>query len=290
MLSLFLVNGLVLAGTYAILAAGFNLIFGVARIMNFSHTGLYMMGAYMMYIFIAIVEIPLLPSIVLAILAPTLLAVLFYIFFVDRVKEHEYSVIILTVALVFLIQEIFLLKFGGSVRGIPVFIEGYLDIIGIRVSYQHLISLIICVLVLIGLVWVLNRTKLGNAIRAVSQNTEVANLMGINVSTIQVITVGLSAILAGIAAVVMSPLFSIEPYMWGGPLIIILAAVVVGGLGSIKGCIIGAAFLAFIEIAVVSFIPSGGYLRGVVSLLAMVLVLIFKPDGLFGVVFEEERL
>jgi branched-chain amino acid transport system permease protein len=290
MLSLFLVNGLVLAGTYAILAAGFNLIFGVARIMNFSHTGLYMMGAFMMYIFIALVEIPLFPSIILAIFAPTLLAVLFYQFFIDRVKEHEYSVIILTVALVMLIQEGFLLKFGGSVRGIPVFIEGYADIIGIRVSYQHLLSLIICVIVLIGLGWLLTRTKLGNAIRAVSQNTEVSNLMGINVSTIQIITVGLSAILAGIAAVVMAPLFSIEPYMWSGPLIIILAAVVVGGLGSIKGCIIGATILAFIEVGVVSFLPSGGYLRGVVSLLAMVLVLIFKPEGLFGIVFEEERL
>jgi branched-chain amino acid transport system permease protein len=290
MLSLFLVNGLVLGGTYAILAAGFNLIFGVARIMNFSHTGLYMLSAYVMYILITILEIPLIPSIFLAIISPTILSIFFYQVFVNRVKEHEFSVIILTLGLIMIVQEVFLLFFGGSVRGVPLYIEGYADIIGIRVSYQHLFSLFVCVFVLIGLGWVLNRTKLGNAIRCVSQNTEVANLMGINVSTIQVMTVGLSALLAGIAAVVMVPLFSIEPYMWAGPLIIILAAVVVGGLGSIKGCIIGGFLLAFVEVAVVSFIPQGGFLRGVVSLMTMVLVLIIRPEGMFGIVFEEERL
>jgi branched-chain amino acid transport system permease protein len=290
MLSLFLVNGLVLAGTYAILAAGFNLIFGVARILNFSHTGLYMLSAYVMYILVSLVEMPLLLSIFVAIISPAILALFYYQVFVNRVKEHEYSVIILTLALVMIIQEVFLLRFGGNVRGIPVYVEGYADIIGIRVSYQHVFSVVVCLIVLAGLGWVLTRTKLGNAIRAVSQNTEVANLMGINVSTIQIITVGISAILAGIAAVLIVPLFSIEPYMWAGPLTIILAAVVLGGLGSIKGCIIGATILAFIEVAVVSFVPAGGYLRGVVSLFSMVVVLILKPEGLFGVVFEEERL
>jgi branched-chain amino acid transport system permease protein len=114
--------------------------------------------------------------------------------------------------------------------------------------------------------------------------------MGINVGRIQLATVGISALLAGIAAIMVVPLFSIEPQMWLNPLIIILAAVVLGGMGSVKGCIIGAFFLALIEIAVVSFVPAGGYLRGVASLVAMVIILIIRPEGLFGVVFEEERL
>jgi branched-chain amino acid transport system permease protein len=290
MLSLFLVNGLVLGGTYAILAAGFNLIFGVARIMNFSHTGLYMLSAFVMYILITMLGFPVLASIILAMIAPVLLAMFFYQFFIHRVKEHEFSVIILTFSMVLIIQEVFLVIFKGNVRGIDVYIRGYTEILGSRVSYQHVFSIVVCILVLMALGFLLTRTKLGNAIRAVSQNTEVANLMGINVGRIQLATVGISALLAGIAAVVVVPLFSIEPHMWLHPMIIILAAVVLGGMGSIKGCIIGAFILAFIEIGVVAFAPAGGYLRGVASLLAMVFVLIMKPEGLFGIVFEEERL
>jgi branched-chain amino acid transport system permease protein len=290
MLSLFIVSGLVLGGTYAILAAGFNLIFGVARVMNFSHTGLYMLSAYIMYIFLVVVDLPVLPSIFLAIIVPIILAMFFYQFFINRVKEHEFSVIILTVALVLIIQETFLIKFGGNLRGVEVYIPGYLEIAGSRVSNQHIFSIGVCIIVLIALGWLLTRTRLGNAIRAVSQNTEAANLMGMNVSHIQLATVGMSAALASIAAVAVVPLFSIEPQMWLNPLIIILASVVLGGMGSIKGCIIGAFFLAFVEIAVVSFVPAGGYLRGVASLMAMVIILIMRPEGLFGVVFEEERL
>jgi branched-chain amino acid transport system permease protein len=229
-------------------------------------------------------------AILVAVFSPPILAVIFYKLLIERIKEYEFPVIILTFALVLLIQEGFLIAFQANLLGIEPYIPGFTEIFGASVSNQHLFALIIGGIILLGVWWLLSRTWLGNAIKAVSQDTETANLMGMDVSFIQMITVGISALLAGLAAVVVAPLFSIEPHMWFHPLIIVLAAVVLGGLGSLKGAVVGAFFLAFVEVAVISFIPQGSFLREAISLLAMVIVLTFRPEGLFGVVFEEERL
>jgi len=288
--SLLVVNGLVLGSTYAVLAVGFALIFSVARLLNFAHTGLYMLSAYLMYIFMSVLGYSVALGIVAAIVCPPILAVIFYKVLIERVKEHEFPIIILTFSLVWLIQEAFLISFDANLLGIEPYISGFTEFFGIRVSNQHIFAFMVCVIVLIGLWLLLARTRLGNAIRAVSQDIETANLMGINVNLIEMITVGISAVLAGISAVVVAPLFAIDPHMWLHPLIVILAAVVLGGLGSLKGAIIGAFFLGFVEVGVVSLIPQGSFLRGAISLLAMVIVLTIRPDGLFGVIFEEERL
>ena len=288
--SLLVVNGLVLGSTYAVLAVGFALIFSVARLLNFAHTGLYMLSAYLMYIFMSVLGYSVVIAIIAAIIAPPILAIVFYKVLIERVKEHEFPIIILTFSLVWLIQEAFLISFDANLLGIEPYISGFTEFFGIRVSNQHIFAFVICVLVLIGLWQLLAHTRLGTAIRAVSQDTETANLMGINVSLIEMITVGISAVLAGVSAVVVAPLFAIDPHMWLHPLIIVLAAVVLGGLGSLKGAVIGAFFLGFVEVAVVSLIPQGSFLRGAISLLAMVIVLTIRPDGLFGVIFEEERL
>ncbi len=289
-LALFLINGLVLGSTYAVLAVGFALVFSVARLLNFSHTGLYMLSAFVMYLFISTLGLTLPLAILVAVFSPPILAVIFYKLLIERIKEYEFPVIILTFSLVLLIQEGFLIAFQANLLGIEPYIPGFTEIFGASVSNQHLFALIIGGIILLGVWWLLSRTWLGNAIKAVSQDTETANLMGMDVSFIQMITVGISALLAGLAAILVAPLFSIEPHMWFHPLIIVLAAVVLGGLGSLKGAVVGAFFLAFIEVAVISFIPQGSFLREAISLLAMVIVLTFKPEGLFGVVFEEERL
>lgn len=288
--SLLLVNGLVLGSTYAVLAVGFALIFSVARLLNFAHTGLYMLSAYLMYILISVMDLSVSVAVVVAIVCPPIIAVIFYKLLIERVKEHEFPIIILTFSLVWLIQETFLISFDANLLGIEPYVTGFTEFSGIRVSNQHIFAFAVCMLVLFGLWQLLAHTRLGIAIRAVSQDTETANLMGINVGLIEMSTVGISAALAGVAAVVVAPLFAIDPHMWLHPLIIVLAAVVLGGLGSLKGAFIGAFFLGFVEVTVVSVIPQGSFLRGAISLLAMVIVLTLRPDGLFGVVFEEEKL
>jgi len=144
--------------------------------------------------------------------------------------------------------------------------------------------------VLLAIWLLLTKTKLGIAIRATAQDTEVANLMGINVSRILLIAMGVAAALSAIAGIVVAPLWVVYPYMWMNPLVMIMAIVVLGGLGSIKGSLIGAFIIGLVEAAVVFYLPGGAFLRSAIALLVMVIILVVRPEGLYGVVFEEERL
>ena len=285
-----LVNGLISGGIYALLAAGFSLVFGVAKIMNMAHTAFYMICAFFVFIGGVKLGLPTALSAVLAIVITGIVAMACYRFFFDRVKQHMTAVMIISIALAILFQEIFLIAFGGYFQNVPPFVSGFTEIAGIRVSYQHLIAVGASVISLSAIWFLLSKTRTGNAIRAVADDREIANVMGIDVSRISMVTMGISVVLAGIAAVVVAPIFMVHPLMWTHPLIIILAAVVLGGLGSVKGAVIASLMLGFAETAVVSLVPDGAFLRGAVSLSVMVFVLMIRPEGLFGVEFEEERL
>ena len=347
-----LVNTLVKGGIYALLAIGFSLIFGVARMLNLAHTAFYMLAAYALYtcayllgldpvssIVLALVVAFLmsvgtyslfiffrLPSIVSIILSAVIallliwfgtgfilgmggdvsltkaviLSVIFSLFiaggayklFIERIREHHITVLLITLALAMVFQEyIFLMPaFGGHYLGAPSFVSGYWEIIGVKVSYQNLLTLGASLLVLLGVWALLSKTKLGIAIRATAQDTEVANLMGIDVSRILLIVMGIASALAAIAGVLVAPTLVLEPHMWMPPFIMMLAIIVLGGLGSIKGSFIGAFILALVEVLVVYLLPEGAFLKGAFALAVMVGVLVFRAEGLFGVAFEEERL
>jgi branched-chain amino acid transport system permease protein len=133
------------------------------------------------------------------------------------------------------------------------------------------------------------KTKLGLAIRSTAEDREVANLMGINESRVAMITMGISVGLAALTGAIVVPLTILDPFMWMHPLIMMMAVVVLGGLGSIKGSFVAAYILGFAESMVVFLAPMGSFLKGSVALSIMIIVLIIRPEGLFGVVFEEER-
>ena len=285
-----LINGLIVGGMYALLAVGFALIFSVARILNMAHTAFYMISAYVIYIGSSMLHLSLFPSIVMAIFTTVILGILCFYLFYDRIKEHEFAVMIIAVALASSFQEILLLIFGGTIRAIPPLAKGFYDIGGTNVSYQHIFAFLLSALILIVLWIVLSKTKLGSAIRAVAQDSEIANLMGISVRRIYVTVMAISVGLAAVSAAVMGPIYMISPLMWGQPLVIVLAAVVLGGEGSIGGAVIAAFILGYAESIVVFMVPGGAFLGGAASMVVMVLVLLVRPEGLFGVLFEEERL
>ena len=284
-----LISGLVNSGVYALLALGFSLIFGVARIVNIAHTAFYMLAAYALYGLLVIAKIPLLLAIPLAVVAVVALSMVCYKLVIEPVRQHESAVLIATIALALIFQESLLVAFGGSFRGIPNAVEGVVSIIGVRVSYQRLIVLAVVALTLVATWYLLNRTRLGLAIRTAANDQEIANLMGINVGRVAMYTVGISVALAAIAGVVVAPVFVVDPLMWLAPLVTMLAIVVLGGLGSLKGSVIGAFIIGYVEAITVFAVPSGSYLKGAVALSIMILVLLIRPEGLFGVVFEEER-
>jgi branched-chain amino acid transport system permease protein len=114
--------------------------------------------------------------------------------------------------------------------------------------------------------------------------------MGINVSTILFTVMGIAAALAAVAGVLVAPTLILEPRMLWPPFVMVMAIITLGGLGSVKGAVVGAFILALVEVLVVFLLPTGAFLKGAFALLVMVIVLIVRPEGLFGVVFEEERL
>jgi len=284
-----LVTGLVNGGVYALLAIGFSLIFGVARIVNIAHTAFYMLAAYCFYTLLTKTGLGFLLSGVIAVAAVTLFSMLCYRLVIEPVREHESAVLISTIALALIFQEVMLYLFGGHFLGIPSTIEGGIRILGVSVPYQRVLILVVAAIML-GAVWLLlYRTRLGLAIRATANDLEVASLMGMNVNRVAMATVAISVGLAAIAGVIATPVVSVHPHLWLDPLVIMLAIVVLGGLGSLKGSLIGALVIAYVEAITVFALPAGAYLKGAVALLIMVVVLLVRPEGLFGVAFEEER-
>lgn len=284
-----LVTGLINGGVYALLAIGFSLIFGVARIVNIAHTAFYMLAAYCFYALLVKAGLGMLLAGVIAVAAVVAFSVLCYRLVIEPVREHEAAVLIATIALALIFQETMLLTFGGHFLGIPSTLEGVVSVLGVSIPYQRVLILVVAAAMLFATWWLLHRTRLGLAIRATANDLEVANLMGMNVHRVAMATVGISVALAAIAGVVVAPVFVVDPFMWLAPLVTMLAIVVLGGLGSLKGSLIGALIIGYVEAITVFALPQGSFLKGAVALTIMVIVLLVRPEGLFGVAFEEER-
>lgn len=284
-----LITGLITGSMLALLAISFSLIFGVARIVNIAHTAFYMVAAYCIFSLTGKFGLNPLMGMMVAVVVVTVFGLLAYKFLIDPIREHEAAVLIATIALAMIFQEAMLLTFTGDYRTVSALIEGYFVVAGVKVFYQQVLTFGV-VLVVLGLLWaLLMKTKLGLAIRSTAEDREVANLMGMNDSRLAMVTMGISVALAGFTGAVIAPLTVLSPYMWMEPLIMMMAVVVLGGLGSIKGSFVAAYILGFTEALVVFMIPKGAFLKGSVALTIMILVLLLRPEGLFGVSFEEER-
>jgi branched-chain amino acid transport system permease protein len=284
-----IISGLISGSMFALLAIGFSLIFGVARIVNIAHTAFYMVAAYCIFFVAREFGFNPILGMLTAILVVTLFGLVAYKLFIDPIREHEAAVLIATIALAMIFQEIMLLIFTGDFLSVSPLIAGFFLLFGVKVFYQQLLTFGVA-LVMLGVLWFfLMKTKLGLAIRSTAEDREVANLMGMNESRLAMMTMGISVGLAAFTGAVVVPLTILNPFMWMEPLIIMMAVVVLGGLGSLKGSFVAAYILGFAEALVVFLIPKGAFLKGSIALSIMILVLLIRPEGLFGVAFEEER-
>ena len=290
MLPIILIKGAMIGAVYASLAVGFSLVFGVAKIINLAHTAFFMLAAYAMYALVMLYHLPILAATGLMLIGVSLLAILAYLLFLDRIREHEGAVILVTVALGIAFQEIVLLMYESTFRAVEPFLHGIVDIFGVTVPKQELLIFGVTTACLVGVLLFLYKTRLGLCLRVTSQDRETANLMGINVKWVCLVSVVVAVALAAVAGAVVSPTITVEPYMWAHPLVMMFAAVILGGLGSVKGSFIGAFILGYTEVLVVFLVPTGSFIKGSVAMLIMVIILLVRPEGLYGVVFEEERL
>jgi len=179
-----LITGLITGSMLALLAIGFSLIFGVARIVNIAHTAFYMIAAYTIYFLSAKLGLSPVPAMLIAVLVVTALGLLAYRFLIDPIRDHEAAVLIATIALAMILQEAMLLIFTGDYLTVSALIPGYFIIGGVKVFYQQVLTFGV-VLVILSVLWLLlMKTRLGLAIRSTAEDREVANLMGMNESRV----------------------------------------------------------------------------------------------------------
>src|SRR2546430_16819523 len=225
-----------------------------------------MLAAYCFYALMVKVGLGFVVSALVAVGAVTALSVICYRLVIEPVREHEAAVLIAPIALALIFQELMLFSFGGHYLGIPSTLEGGMRVLGVSIPYQRLLILVVAA-VMLTIVWfVLYRTRLGLAIRATANDLEVANLMGMNVQRIAMATVALSVALAAVAGVVVAPVFVVDPFMWLPALVTMLAIVVLGGLGSMKGSLIGALLIGYVEASTVFALPPRAYPQRAVAL------------------------
>ena len=275
-----LVYGAVISAIYAMLAVGFTLIFGVARILNLAHGSFYALGAYGVYTFTALLHLPLWLACLLAILCVAAFGMAMERVLVRPLRRSSLAVLLITLAVALMVEQILLLIFGSEARNVPSMVNATYHFAGVDISAQRLLALASAILILTGLWLFMQHTRLGSAILAISQDAEAAQYMGIPSDRIYSIVMGLSAGIAAAAGILVAPFQTVIPGMGLLPLVKAFAIVVVGGLGSIPGSIVGALLLGYSE-TIIAFKISIEWSQ-IVSVAAVLITLIVRPAGFFG--------
>jgi branched-chain amino acid transport system permease protein len=279
-----LIYGAVQSGVYALLAVGFSLIFGVARVINLSHGAFYMLGAYATYALYAHFHVPLVISILGGTALVFIIAAMMDRWVVKRVRDSMIKVLMITLALSLFFEQVIFKIFGPEHRDIPGLVSGKVTLWGVDIAGQRLLALGISFMVILILWLIITRTKLGNALLATAQDPEAAQLMGINTQRIFTLTMGISAILAALAGAIVASFITVDPEMGLLPMIKAFTIVILGGLGSVGGSIIAAILIGYMETLVAYLISFN--VTELVPLVVIFLVLILRPSGLFGKRFE----
>jgi branched-chain amino acid transport system permease protein len=275
-----LVYGAVTSAVYAMLAVGFTLIFGVARVLNLAHGAFYGLGAYAAYVLTARLGWPILPAAIVAVLFVAAFGVAVERVLIRPLRGSALAVLMITIAVGLLFEQAMYLLFGSEARNVPAFSNATWSYAGLDVSGQRLLTLGAGAAI-IALLWLfINGTRLGAAILALSQDREGALYVGIPADRIYAVVMAISAAIAAAAGVLTAPFLTVQPTMDLLPMIKAFSIVIVGGLGSIPGSILAALLLGYSE-TIVAYAFSPAWTE-IVSLVAVLLTLILRPAGLLG--------
>ena len=235
-------NGLMLAGLYSLIAAGVTLIFGVLHIVNFAQGAFLMLGAYMLYYVITLFEFDFYTAFVLAVLIVGGLAILTERYLYHRFWIHGavLSCLVVSVGLTQIMQNGALLVFGLYEKNVDSVFSGTINIFGLRYSLERFMLIVFAYLIIAGLMVFLNTSKRGQAMRAVAQDYDAARLLGINTRRIAMLGMFIGVGLAAVAGAIIAPVYSVSAYMGEFLMIKAFLVIVIGGLGSVPGALIGA--------------------------------------------------
>jgi len=277
-------NGLTIGVVYALIAIGLTLTFGILGVINFAHGEFYMLGAFLTYSAGHGLGLGYFPALALAVAGAAAAGLV-----AERVTvrpllgRHLFTVVLSTLGLSIFLQNTALLYWGPDPREIELAWGGRPFIVGdVVVSRLRLVALATGVALILAVTLLIKRTTVGMAMRAVARNRDAAALMGIPVHRIYALTFGLGTALAGVAGGLLGAMFTIEPTMGEWAVVKAFSVVIMGGMGNVPGAILGGVILGVAESLGAGFLPGGtGYKDGIGYAL-LILVLLFRPQGLFG--------
>ena len=275
-----IIQGLLLSGLYALIAVGFTLIFSVGRVLNLAYGAYLMLGGYAFFYVSQTLGMPKLLGVVAAVIVGVIAGLMKHRFIVKPLKGDMVPVEIATLILAVVLQAGVVLLFGDSSKILHSIIPGVVQVGTVSVPYSNVFAMIVSWIVLISLYLFIRKTHLGRAMQAVSMDQKGAAISGVNPDHVNMMVWGISGGLGALGGVFFASYTQLYPAMWVAPLIIAVAVVIVGGIGSIIGTLIVAHIIGFMEVLTTSLIAPE--LRGVFTMALIIIVLVVSPKGLFG--------
>ena len=289
----YLISGLSLGSVYAIIALGYTMVYGIAKMLNFAHGDVIMVGGYVSYIAMARAGLPGWLSVIIAMAVCTLLGVVIEgLAYRPLRSATSLAVLITAIGVSYFLQNAALLIWGANFKTYPSLISGTLKLsLGedrqLSIPYVAMLTVVVCILIMVGLTLFTSKTKMGKAMRACSEDKGAAQLMGINVNKTISVTFAIGSALAAVAGVLLCSSFpTLKPTTGSMPGIKAFTAAVFGGIGSIPGAMLGGVLLGVIEIFGKAYISTE--LGDAIVFAVLIIVLLVRPTGLLGKPIREK--
>lgn len=283
-----LINGLQTGSVYALVALGYSMVYGIIKLLNFAHGDIIMVGAYMVYFAIASFALPPFVAIILAVGVSTLLGVLIEkVAYTPLRSAPRLSLLITAIGISFLLENGAQLVFGADQKSMRPMITGTVSMGSINISMAAVVTILVSVAIMILLSFVVNKTKMGKAMRAVSEDMGAAQLMGISLNKTISMTFAMGSALAGVGAVLYLCAYPQASPTMGSMLgIKAFVSAVLGGIGSIPGAMIGGFAIGILE----ALVAAAGFSmwKDAAVFLVLIIVLLFKPTGFLGKKIQEK--
>ncbi len=274
-------NGLVIGAIYALAALGVSLVVGIMNVINFAHGELYILAGYFSYLFADSLGMNLVLAMLLAVALVFLLGIFVEYTLIRPTYGNEMYSLILTFILSIVLQNAYLLIFGPYPNKPPGWFTGATNLFGLFYYGNQRLAALAAGAVLITIVFlVIKKTWFGRIIRATSQDREMAEFNGVNTTRLNMLSFGLGCALAGAAGVILAPVFPVTPTAGAPVALTAFVVVVLGGMGSLSGCVVGGLILGLVENFGAAFISTG--YKHLFNFIILILVLLIRPAGLFG--------